>query len=151
MLAALVGVFVFTRADDDAAVIAELEASGACAYDTVTDSDPPSAGDVEAEAPAEPGFYTPDDDAVPSDRALLRAMRQGFVVAWYPPADEPGGLQAVSDRVGRDLIVVPHAGLSTAVVFTAWERRLVCSTFDEAAAARFVDAFRDKGPEKGFL
>jgi hypothetical protein len=141
---------VFTRADEDAAVIAELEASGVCHYDTVTDGDPPAGGDVGDVDPAEPGFYE-DVDAAPSDVALIKAMRQGFIVLWYPAGTPPDGFHDLSDRFGRDLIVVPRPGQEAAAAVTAWGRRLVCSSVDEAAITRFTEAYRDKGPEKGFL
>jgi len=147
---ALVAFLVVNRTSEDDAVIAALEASGTCDYDTVSNDDPPATGDVGDVDPAEPGFYEPDDE-VPSDLALVRSMRQGFVVLWYDPSASSDPYHGVSDRFGRDLIVVPRPGLSRQVAVTAWERRLRCETFDEAAVVRFTEAFRDHAPEKGFL
>ena len=150
LVAGLAVFVVMNRSSEDDKVIAAAEASGACDYDSVTDQDPPASGDVDDTDPAEPGFYTPDDEP-PSDLALLRAMRQGFVVLWYEPTVDVDELHGVSDRFGRDVIVVPRAGLSKPVVLTAWERRLLCERIDDGAAARFVEGFRDRAPEKGFL
>lgn len=150
LVAALAAYLLANRTTPDDRVIAAVEASEACEYDTVTDEDPPAAGDVEDVDPAEPGFYEPNDEA-PSDLALLRAMRQGFVVLWYEPERGADDYRGVSDRFGRDLVVVPRPGLPGAVVVTSWERRLVCERFDEGAVVRFTEAFRDRGPEKGFL
>jgi hypothetical protein len=149
----VVGLAVFVtlnRSSEDDVIVDAAEASGACSYDTVTDEDPPASGDVDAADPAEPGFYTTDDEA-PSDLALLRAMRQGFVVLWYEPSVDTDDLLGLSERFGRDLIVVSRPGLSVPVALTAWERRLLCERIDDAAAARFVEGFRDRAPEKGFL
>lgn len=150
LLVVLAAVVLLTRGDDDDGVIAGIEASGTCAYDKVTDEDPPAAGDVEDVEPARPGFYEPADEA-PSDLGLLRAMRQGFVVLWYDPKTSLDPLQAISDRFGRDLILVPRPGMARPVALTAWGRRALCTAPDETATARFVEAFRDQGPEKGFL
>lgn len=150
LVAGLVAFVTMNRSSEDDAIIDGAEASGACSYDTVTDEDPPASGDVDDSDPAEPGFYTPDDEA-PSDLALLRSMRQGFVVLWYEPSVDVDELHGLSDRFGRDVIVVPRPGLGVPVALTTWERRLLCQRYDETAAARFVEGFRDRGPEKGFL
>ena len=144
-------VFVATRGGEDADVIDAMEASGACEYAAGGDDPPTSAGDeIKSTDPAEPGFYLPDDE-VPPDEALVRAQRQGFVVLWYAEGTEPDSLQALSDRFGRELIVVPRASIDGAVTVTAWDRRLACESVDESSIAIFAEAFRDRGPEKGFL
>lgn len=150
LLAALVVVVWTSRGGEDGTVVSEVEASGACDYDTTSGEDPPASGEVAEVEPAPPGFYELDDEP-PADRALLRSMRQGFVVLWYAPAADPDTLRGLSDRFGRDLIVVPRPGLATPFAVTAWERRALCSSADEGAIAAFVEGFRDRGPEKGFL
>jgi hypothetical protein len=141
---------VLNRGGEDDAAIAEVEASGACAYDTRTDEDPPSDGDVDDVEPAEPSFYEPDDE-LPSDLSLIRAMRQGFVVLWFDPETPVDEVHPLSDRFGRDLIVVPRPGMTTPIAVTAWKRRALCASIDQRAIAAFVDGFRDRAPEKGFL
>ena len=126
--------------------------AGPCSYDTAATSDPPAGGDIPAETePAEPGFYTTDSDDVPSDVALIKSMRQGFVVLWYDPQQSADPLHGASDRFGRDLILVPRAGLPKPFVVTAWEERMLCDAYDEPSVIRFTEEHRDGGPEKGFL
>jgi hypothetical protein len=115
----------------------------------------PPAGGAHTPQAALPGFYHPGDKA-PSDGELVHAMEHGFIVLWYRPDLSPEDMRAIatlSDRFGRELIVVPRASLppSTPVVVTAWHHRLLCSAIDAEAIASFVEKYRDKGPEKGFL
>lgn len=46
------------------------------------------------------------------------------------------------------LIVIPRPSLDTAIALTAWTRIDKSSSFDKERIARFIDAFRDRGPEK---
>jgi DNA polymerase III delta subunit len=45
------------------------------------------------------------------------------------------------------VIVVPYPGLGSAIVLTAWTKRLRLATFEPAAAAAFIDAFRGRGAD----
>lgn len=115
----------------------------------------PPAGGAHTPQPALPGFYHPGDK-LPSDGELVHAMEHGFIVLWYRPtlgATDMQALATLSDRFGRDLILVPRASLpsSTPVVATAWHHRMLCSAVDAEAIASFVQKYRDQGPEKGFL
>lgn len=145
----LAGVVFFSRADEDAVVIDEIESSGACTFDTAEGS-PPISGSDDSTEPAAPNFYQPGADVLP-DAAFVRALRQGFVVLWYDPAADPATLAALSDRFGRALLLAPRTDLDGPVVVTAWERRLRCESVDEAAIVRFVEAFTDQAPESGFV
>jgi hypothetical protein len=141
-----------------------LEQNG-CSVDTRTDEgqkhqpsttysvNPPAGGDHDA-VPSPAGFY--DQANVPTDGHLVHSMEHGFVVVWYQPAGVQGNvLDGLRDLAGRHkwVLVVPRPAMSTPVAATAWHRRLLCP--DAAAAegpvANFVNAFRDKGPEKGFV
>lgn len=46
------------------------------------------------------------------------------------------------------LIVIPRPNLDSAIALTAWTRIDKLSSFDKARIVRFIDAFRDRGPEK---
>lgn len=46
------------------------------------------------------------------------------------------------------LIVIPRPSLDTAIALTAWTRIDKLSSFDKERIVRFIDTFRDKGPEK---
>lgn len=46
------------------------------------------------------------------------------------------------------LIVIPRPSLDAAIALTAWTRIDKFNQFDRERIARFIDAFRDRGPEK---
>ena len=145
-----------------------LEQNG-CTVDSRTDKgqahvpaatysvDPPSGGDHDP-APAKPGFY--DMTNVPSDGHLVHSLEHGFVVIWYK--SEPTGVPAATVDWLRELtrrhpwvIVAPRFPLPGAeLAATAWHRRLLCPDgilgIDEVITT-FVNTFRDKGPERGFV
>ena len=136
---------------------------GGCRVDTradkgqkhVTDPtytvNPPAGGDHDT-VPAPAGFY--DLANAPSDARLVHSLEHGFVVVWYRP---DGVSAATMDRL-RDLarshrwvIVVPRLPLPTALAATAWHRRLLCPDGADGPIGTFVTAFRNAGPEKGFV
>lgn len=154
-----------------AALPAELRAAleqGGCTVDSRYDNgekhvdsvvysvNPPAGGD-HASAPSRAGFY--DMANAPADVNLVHSLEHGFVVIWYRP---DGVAAATVDRL-RELarlhkwvLVVPRPSLPTAVAATAWHRRLLCPASAEPLSAdgpiaTFVTAFRDQGPEKGFV
>lgn len=170
ILVVLAGVVVFfaARPESGPSVPDELEAGpGSCLYDTEFDGtkanqgdhirtptyevDPPAGGPHLA-TPANPGFYTGEE--VPPDGQLVHAMEHGFVVLWVNPnlsEDKVGQVEDLSDRFGRELIVVERPGLSGEVVVTAWHKRLRCGELAPEKVALFTSEFKDEGPEKGFL
>jgi hypothetical protein len=83
---------------------------------------------------------------------LVHALEHGNIVIYY---DEPGpgamerleGWADLYDGQWSGLLVTPAAGLAEAVVLTAWTKRLELDSFDPAAAAAFIDAYRGRGPE----
>ena len=170
VLVVLAGVVVFlaARPESGPSVPDQLEAGlGSCRYDTEFDGnkanqgdhvanptyevDPPAGGPHLA-APANPGFYTGDD--VPPDGQLVHAMEHGFVVLWINPdlsEEKMAQVEDLSDRFGRELIVVERPGLAGEVAVTAWHKRLLCGELVPAKVALFTNEFKDEGPEKGFL
>jgi hypothetical protein len=59
-------------------------------------------------------------------------------------------------RSRRWVLVVPRPSLPTALAATAWRRRLLCPDGADPLRAdgpigNFVTAFRNQGPEKGFV
>lgn len=97
---------------------------------------------------AEPGFY--DQPQPPAH--LVHAAEHGNIVIYY---DEPGDEVIATLRGwtrlygGRwDGLVATHMpGLGATVVLTAWTKRMTLQSFDAAAAAAFIDAYRGRGPE----
>ena len=170
VLVVLAGVVMFLalRPGSGPSVPDQLETGlGSCRYDTEFDGtkanqgdhvpnptyevDPPAGGPHLA-SPANPGFYTGDD--VPADGNLVHAMEHGFVVLWINPElseEKMGQVEDLSDRFGRELIVVERPGLAGEVAVTAWHKRLRCGELVPAKVALFTNEFKDEGPEKGFL
>ena len=138
---------------------------GGCTADTRTDQgqahgpapaysvNPPSGGDHDpVSAPA--GFY--DMANVPADGNLVHSLEHGFVVVWYQPAGVSGAtLEALREMVRRRrwVLAVPRPSLPAPLAATAWHRRLLCprDIGVQGPIDSFVRAFRDKGPEKGFV
>jgi hypothetical protein len=127
---------------------------------------PPAGGDhLPAAAPA--GFS--DMANVPADGNLVHSLEHGFVVVWYRPdgvaAATLDGLRELA-RSRRWVLVVPRPSLPTALAATAWHRRLLCPDGGgpdgggpdgadplraDGPIGNFVTAFRNQGPEKGFV
>ena len=164
-LVALIAVTVTNSRRSNARVVERLEASGACNYDTRTDSDagagrnhitgnvtyevdPPSGGNHNPSA-APPGVFTAETR--PPDSQIVHSLEHGYVVIWHRPDIAPAQLdelRALAARYDRDVLLVPRESLSEPVAATAWHRRLLCSRTDIGALERFVTEYRNKGPEK---
>jgi len=138
-------------------------AQGGCTADSRTDPgrnhvpqaaytvDPPAGGDHDP-VPAPAGFYDPTD--VPTDGHLVHALEHGFVIVWYQPvATSAAALDGLRDlaRRHRWVLVAPRPSMPSALAATAWHRRLLCPADATGPIGRFVTAFRDQGPEKGFV
>jgi hypothetical protein len=112
----------------------------------------PPAGGPHTPTAAPPGFYKPGKQ--PSDGQLVHSMEHGFVVVWYK-ADlgeaELDVLADIGERYSNETLIVPRSSLRGEIAVTAWHHRLLCKRIDAAAIAKFIEDFRDKGPEKGFL
>jgi hypothetical protein len=141
-----------------------LEENG-CKVDSKTDKgqahvpaatysvNPPAGGDHDP-VPSPAGFY--DAGTVPTDGHLVHSLEHGFVVVWYQPAALPAAtVDGLRDLAGRLkwVLVVPRPSMPTPLAASAWHRRLLCP--DGAGAQgpvlTFVTAFRNQGPEKGFV
>jgi hypothetical protein len=113
--------------------------------------DPPAGGDHDP-VPAPAGFYDPTD--VPTDGHLVHSLEHGFVVIWYRPGSVPpstlDGLRDLARR-HRWVLVAPRPSLPTPLAATAWHRRLLCPDGASGPIGNFVTAFRNQGPEKGFV
>jgi len=113
--------------------------------------DPPSGGDHDP-VPARAGFYDATD--VPTDGHLVHSLEHGFVIVWYRPADTAAAtITGLRDLAGqhRWVLVAPRPSMPTALAATAWHRRLLCPDGAQGPIGNFVTAFRNQGPEKGFV
>jgi hypothetical protein len=95
-----------------------------------------------------PGVYRQPQRAT----ELVHALEHGNIVIYYD-APSPDAMQrldrwaALYDDQWSGMVVTPAAGLGEAIVLTAWAKRLELDSFDPAAAAAFIDAYRGRGPE----
>ena len=170
VIAAIVGILtlitvaVLNSRRSNARVIERLEASGACDYDTRTDSDagagrnhttanvayevdPPSGGNHNPSA-APPGIYT--NETRPPDSQIVHSLEHGYVVLWHGPdidAAQLDELRGLAGRYDRDVLLVPRESMDVPVAATAWHRRLLCSRVDVEPLERFVTEYRNEGPE----
>jgi hypothetical protein len=144
----------------------ELQASleqGGCTVDSQTDKgqahvkaptysvNPPAGGDHDS-VPSPAGFY--DLGNVPADGHLVHSLEHGFVVVWYRPEGvRQASLDGLRDLAARHrwVLIVPRPSLPTPLAGTAWHRRLLCPDGATGPIGNFVTAFRDQGPEKGFV
>ncbi|HEV7536590.1 MAG TPA: DUF3105 domain-containing protein [Acidimicrobiia bacterium] len=113
--------------------------------------DPPAGGDHDP-MPAPGGVYDTTD--VPTDGHLVHSLEHGFVVVWYRPgAVSPATVDGLRDlaRRHRWVLVAPRPSLPTPLAATAWHRRLLCPDGASGPIGNFVTAFRNQGPEKGFV
>ena len=98
--------------------------------------------------PLNPGFYTTPQRAT----QLVHSVEHGHIVIYY---DDPGAetRAAIEDWTALfgghwdGVVAVPSSGLGKGVVLTAWRKILKLDSFEPAAAAAFVDAYRGRGPE----
>ena len=144
----------------DAAAVREMTA-GDCTYDrqaapgrdhvrnpTFVGIYPPAGGDHTANV-AEPGRF--QEQLESSMGPIVHAMEHGRIVIWHQPelpAPQLDELREFADRFPRDVLLVSRPQLPKPVSATAWHRRLICQGVEEAALRKFVQTFRNRGPEK---
>ena len=113
--------------------------------------DPPAGGDHDP-VPAPAGFY--DATTVPTDGHLVHSLEHGFVVVWYRPETvSPATVDGLRDlaRRAKWVLVAPRPSMATPVAATAWHRRLLCPDGATGPIDTFATAFKNQGPEKGFV
>lgn len=164
-LAALLVVTIVASRRSNNRTVSRLEASGACKYDTKSDTDAgpgnnhvngdvtysvdPPAGGNHNPTPANPGVYTMDNK--PPDAQIVHSLEHGYVVLWYRPDVTPAmltDLTNLANRYDRDVLLVPRPSMSKPVAATAWHHRLLCSQDDLTALERFITTYRNQGPER---
>lgn len=113
-------------------------------------SNPPTSGPHDADW-TKAGIYTDSQ----GDGYLIHSLEHGYVVIYYncqKDGDCEGLKQKLSDLANEKrlwkLIVVPRPSLDAKIALTAWGRIDKLDELDQERIVRFIDAFRDKGPEK---
>ncbi len=136
-------------------------------------SNPPTSGKHYAER-TKAGVY----NKPVSDGHLVHSLEHGYVIMSYNCAQESPSTEATSsptpstelsgeqwnsadckdlvakltsvyEKKGKKkLIVIPRQSLDTKIALTAWTHIDKFNDFDEPRIENFIDAFRDRGPEK---
>ena len=109
---------------------------------------PPAGGNHTAQA-ASAGEFTATN--VPSEGQIVHALEHGYVALWYRPDipdDTVETLRGLRNDFDRDVLLIPRPNLPVTVAATAWHHRLLCDMAEPEALRRFVDAYRNKGPER---
>lgn len=110
-------------------------------------ADPPTSG-THSPQWVDAGFY----QSPQARERLVHSLEHGNVVIYY---DQPGreALDTLRAWAGQfrgqwdGVVVVPRSGIGPTVELTAWNKTLRLESWDAAAAAAFVDAYRGRGPE----
>lgn len=83
---------------------------------------------------------------------LVHSLEHGNIVVYYdePTPEAEQALKSWAEQFSGPwdgIVAVPKSGLGESLVLTAWTKKLVQPSFDAAAAASFIDAYRGRGPE----
>lgn len=114
-------------------------------------SNPPTSG-PHLETWVKPGMYTSPQ----SEGELIHSLEHGYVIISYKCVDCET-LQTQLESLAKrkklfKLIVVPRPQLDTTIALTAWgaidKFDSPAGGFDEQRIERFIDYYRDHGPEK---
>ena len=114
---------------------------------TSYNSTPPTSG-PHAPAPAPCGVSS---EPIPNT-VQVHDLEHGVVMVQYRPGLDPSQVQALQE-LGRSysshVIVAPYPGLPTPVAATAWTKLMRLDRADVGRLRRFIDQFRQHGPEAG--
>ena len=107
-------------------------------------------------------------DTPQNDGNLIHSMEHGYVILSYKckvksekleeatVSAEDAGCQELLDQLAkvyekkgkRKLIVVPRPQMDTRITLTAWDYIDKLGSFDSERIEKFIDAYRDQGPER---
>lgn len=81
----------------------------------------------------------------------MHNLEHGGILVQYSCDDCPelvAKLEEVVKRYPSMVILAPYPDMPQRIALTAWGRIAKLSVFDEDTIASFIEAYRDKGPEK---
>ncbi len=117
---------------------------------TPYNSDPPTSGDHYPE-PIPAGYY----DTPQADEYLVHNLEHGHVWIAFDCSkltncdDVKNKLRAlVQDYNQWKIVATPRQNKDAPIAVAAWGWLLKLNSYDEGAIKRFIDAWRDKGPEQ---
>jgi hypothetical protein len=114
---------------------------------TKYNSTPPTSGPHDP-APAPCGVTTEPI----ANEVQVHDLEHGVIMVQYRPgleAAQVSRLEALGRSYSSHVIVAPYPGLPTAVAATAWTRLMTLDNADTGKLRRFIDLYRQKGPEQG--
>lgn len=110
------------------------------------EEDPPTSG-IHWPTWVNAGFYSQTQPKP----MLVHALEHGNIVVYYDSNPEAvNTLKAWTRKFNGQwdgMVMVPQQGLGSTTVLTAWNKILRLESWDAAAAAAFIDAYRGRGPE----
>lgn len=87
-----------------------------------------------------------------NDLKLVHSLEHGYVVISYNCENCGELINNLTNLAGEKklwkLIVVPRPNLDSLIALTAWTRIDKFNEFDKARIEKFINAYRNKGPEK---
>jgi Protein of unknown function (DUF3105) len=114
---------------------------------TQYNSTPPTSGPHDP-SPAPCGVTS---QPIPNE-VQVHDLEHGVIMVQYRPGLDQAQVQAL-ERLGRSysshVIVAPYPGLNTPIAVTAWTRLMTLDRADEGKIRRFIDLYRQRGPEAG--
>ncbi|MSP14112.1 MAG: DUF3105 domain-containing protein [Chloroflexi bacterium] len=116
-------------------------------------SDPPTSG-WHIIDPAPNGYH----EVAPPDEQLVHNLEHGHIVIYFncahPAAGDCNTLKnriqdlAKSQQQLWKITIAPREKLDVPIILTAWRRMQKLEQFDEKLIVEFIQAYRDRGPEK---
>lgn len=86
-----------------------------------------------------------------ADELQIHNLEHGGVMVQYKPGIDAAiieKLKTVVSNYKSKVILAPYPNLDTNIALTAWGRIDKFGDFDEARIRNFIDAFRNRGPER---
>jgi hypothetical protein len=106
--------------------------------------------------PPTSGWHTPQTanwgafrNAIPDQIIVHNLEHGGIWISYSDPKDTTlvEKLETLTARYRSKVILTPRSGNDAPIVVAAWTRLMKLDTYDEEKIVRFIDAFKNKGPE----
>jgi hypothetical protein len=107
--------------------------------------------------PPTSGWHTPQTvpwgarrDAIPDEVVIHNLEHGGIWISYKDPTDTAlvEKLEALASRYRSKVIVTPRPQNDAPIAVVAWTKLMKLQAFDEAAIVKFIDAYKNKGPEQ---
>jgi hypothetical protein len=107
--------------------------------------------------PPTSGWHTPQTApwgihrTVIPDEVLVHNLEHGGIWISYRDPDDTAlveRIEALATRYRSKVVVTPRPANDAPIAVAAWTKLMKLQAFDEAAIVRFIDAYKNKGPEK---